>query len=141
MLECVAERSFVYWFFAPTMPDMTEWTSHHHQGHVANGVRHAIRVPLPLTLAGASRPGMHDLRLMRTGDPAYDLPDLRAAVAMGVAMGEVLRGLYQAHADRLVQSGAEFAVSDFENSWYQARHRPDDFVIMTTTTTAVTSVA
>jgi hypothetical protein len=119
------------WFFAPAMPDMTEWTSHHHQGHVANGVRHAIRVPLPLTIGGVARPGVHDLRLMRSDEPVYQLADLRAAVAIG----EVLRGLYQAHADRLIATGTELIVTDFENRWYQDRYGPG--TVTSTTRTAV----
>jgi len=109
------------WFYAPSMPDMTEWTSHHHQGHVANGVRHAIRIPLPLTLAGTSRSGVHDLRLMRTDGDPYRLEDLRAAVAMG----EILRQLYQAHTDWLLANGRDYVVTDFGNTWYQSRYAPE----------------
>jgi hypothetical protein len=110
-----AERD---WFFAPSMPDMTEWTSHHHQGHVANGVRHAIRVPFGITLAGEFRPGVHDLRLMRTEGAVYEVADLRAAVAMG----EILRGFYQRHADRLAGNGEPFVLDDFDNAWYLRRY-------------------
>jgi len=106
------------WFYAPTMPDMTEWTSHHHQGHVANGVRHAIRVPFGLTLAGAHRPGVHDFRLMRTDGDVYGIPELRAAIAIG----RVLQSLYQAHANRSERTGPALVVSDFGNTWYQQRH-------------------
>ncbi|MET8535787.1 hypothetical protein ABZV67_28795 [Streptomyces sp. NPDC005065] len=109
------------WFFAPSMPDMTEWTSHHHQGHVANGVRHAIRVPFGITLAGAHRPGVHDLRLMRSEGDTYGLPELRAAVAMG----EILRGLYQEHALRLEKREEPFVLDDFGNVWYQERYGAD----------------
>ncbi|GII83397.1 hypothetical protein Ssi03_13870 [Sphaerisporangium siamense] len=105
------------WFYAPTMPDVTEWTSHHHQGHVANGVRHAIRVPFPLTLAGASRPGIHDFRLMRTDGDPYTLQDFRAAVAIG----QVLRGLYQSYASQVDAGGRALVISDFDNRWYQRR--------------------
>lgn len=115
------------WFFAPSMPDMTEWTSHHHRGHIANGVRHAIRVPLSLTLAGASRPGIHDLRLMRSEGSVYAERELRAAVAMG----EILRGLYQAHASWLEALQQDFTVSDFGNGWYQARYRADSLTTAT----------
>ncbi|WP_405641524.1 hypothetical protein [Streptomyces sp. NBC_00019] len=108
------------WFYAPTMPDMTEWTSHHHQGHVANGVRHAIRVPLGLTLAGVHRPGIHDFRLMRTDGETYGVPELRAAIAIG----RVLQSVYQAHADRSERTGPALVVSDFGNTWYQRRHAP-----------------
>ncbi|WP_392672575.1 hypothetical protein [Streptomyces sp. LN785] len=107
------------WFFPPSMPDITEWTSHHHQGHVANGVRHAIRVPLPLVLAGATRPGIHDFRLMRSDGDPYDLTDLRAAIAVA----RVLQSLYQAHARELETSSAGLVVSDFGNRWYQARYQ------------------
>ncbi|MEF9905567.1 hypothetical protein [Streptomyces sp. P9-A2] len=113
--ESFAERD---WFFAPSMPDMTEWTSHHHQGHVANGVRHAIRVPFGITLAGAHRPGVHDLRLMRTEGDVYGLRDLRSAIAMG----EVLRGYYQEHAIRIEKNEKPFVVEDFANTWYQGRY-------------------
>ncbi|MFE2141529.1 hypothetical protein ACFXA3_07185 [Streptomyces sp. NPDC059456] len=103
------------WFFPPAMPDITEWTSHHHQGHVANGVRHAIRVPLPLVLAGTSRPGIHDFRLMRSDGDPYEPADLRAAMAVA----RVLQSLYQAHAAAL-ESGSTLTVRDFDNRWYQA---------------------
>ncbi|WP_435284144.1 hypothetical protein [Streptomyces koelreuteriae] len=113
--ESLAERD---WFFAPSMPDMTEWTSHHHQGHVANGVRHAIRVPFGITLAGAHRPGVHDLRLMRSEGDVYTPRDLRAAIAMG----EILRGLYQERALRLEKRAETAVVDDFTNTWYQHRY-------------------
>jgi hypothetical protein len=106
------------WFFAPSMPDMTEWTSHHHQGHVANGVRHAIRVPFGITLAGAFRPGIHDLRLMRSRGEVYAIADLRAAIAMGA----VFQNLYQRHAVHLESTGTPFTVRDFGNPWYQERY-------------------
>jgi hypothetical protein len=108
------------WFFPPSMPDITEWTSHHHQGHVANGVRHAIRIPLPLVLAGATRPGVHDFRLMRSDGDPYGTTELRTAIAVGM----VLRGLYQAHASSLEASSASLITSDFNNRWYQARYQP-----------------
>jgi hypothetical protein len=102
------------------MPDMTEWTSHHHQGHVANGVRHAIRVPFSLVLAGAERPGLHDLRLMRSDGDPYGVGDLRAAIATA----KVLQSLYQAHASALEASSSSLPVTDFGNRWYQDRYQP-----------------
>ena len=108
------------WFFPPSMPDITEWTSHHHQGHVANSVRHAIRVPMPLVLAGATRPGIHDFRLMRSDGDPFGITELRAAIAVGM----VLQGLYQAHATALEESSASLITSDFNNRWYQARYQP-----------------
>jgi hypothetical protein len=108
------------WFFAPTMSDLTDWSDQHHTGHVANGVRYAIRVPFGVTVEGAHRPGMHDFRLMRSAGQPYTLQDLRAAQAVG----ELLRHLYQAHADRL--AGTDVAdildIVDFDNPWYQARY-------------------
>ncbi|MFC8447877.1 hypothetical protein [Kitasatospora sp. NPDC057223] len=108
------------WFYPPSMPDITEWTSHHHQGHIANGVRHAIRVPLPLVLGGTARPGIHDFRLMRSDGDPYGLPELRAAIAIS----RVLQGLYQAHASALEAAGTSLVVADFNNRWYQARYQP-----------------
>ena len=58
------------WFFAPTMPDVTEWSDQHHTGHVAFGVRYAIRVPLGIEFDGAYRPGMYDLRFIARGGTA-----------------------------------------------------------------------
>ena len=108
------------WFFAPTMADVTDWSDQHHTGHVANSVRHAIRVPFGVVVDGSDRPGMHDFRLMRAAGEPYTLSDLRA----GMAIGELLRGLYQAHVDRLAQLGAPTALDivDFDNQWYQARY-------------------
>ncbi|MDU0291037.1 hypothetical protein [Saccharothrix longispora] len=102
------------WFYAPTMSDVTDWSDQHHTGHVANGVRYAIRVPFGIDLAGAHRPGLHDFRLMRTDGVPYTEADLRASVAIG----ELLRALYQASAAHPV----ELAVTDFDNPWYQARY-------------------
>ncbi|GGS13782.1 MULTISPECIES: hypothetical protein [Streptomyces] len=100
------------WFFAPVMPDITDWSDRHHTGHVAFGVRHAIRVPLGIVLDGAYRPGLYDLRLLRTTDPQFELGDLRAAIAVG----RVLECLHQAAAE------AGVVVSDFDNAWYRAFH-------------------
>lgn len=119
MADRAAERD---WYFAPTMPDLTDWSDQHHTGHVANGVRYAIRVPFGVELAGAQRPGLHDFRLMRTGGTPYTESDLRAAIAVG----EALRCLYQAHVAALELGPAvdEVAgeVTGFDNPWYEARY-------------------
>jgi hypothetical protein len=107
------------WFFAPAMADVTDWSDQHHTGHVASAVRHAIRVPFGVAIAGADRPGMHDFRLMRAAGEPFTLSDLRAAVAVG----ELLRCLYQAHAYRLARAGADVLdIVDFGNQWYQTRY-------------------
>ncbi|WAZ21807.1 hypothetical protein STRCI_003006 [Streptomyces cinnabarinus] len=100
------------WYFAPVMPDITNWSDRHHTGHVAFGVRHALRVPLGIELAGAYRPGLYDLRLLRTADPEFELADLRAAVAVG----RELETLHQAAA------GTGLSVRDFDNTWYRTFH-------------------
>lgn len=97
------------WFFAPTMPDITEWSDQQHTGHVAFGVRHAIRVPFGITHGGRFHPGLYDLRLMRTGSPPFTVADLRGAIAVA---GELAR-LYE-----------EFLpdIDDFDRDWYQRFH-------------------
>ncbi|WFE54841.1 hypothetical protein [Micromonospora sp. WMMD1155] len=97
------------WFFAPTMPDVTEWSDQHHTGHVMFGVRYAIRVPIGIHFDGGYRPGLFDLRLMRTDGPAYRTEDLRSAVAVGRLLGE----LHQAMA------ADPPLISDFGNDWYR----------------------
>ncbi|MHA5052485.1 hypothetical protein [Streptomyces sp. SD15] len=109
------------WFYASTMPDMTEWTSHHHQGHVANGVRHAIRVPVGLTLAGAHRPGLHDFRLMRTDGDVYGIQELRGHRYRPGFAGRLPGVCEPVGADR---TGPALVVSDFGNTWYQQRYVP-----------------
>ncbi|MFI9383081.1 hypothetical protein [Kutzneria sp. NPDC052558] len=106
------------WFFAPTMGDVTDWSDQHHTGHVANGVRYAIRVPFGVDMAGAHRPGLHDFRLMRAFGEPYTMDDLRAATAVG----EVLRSLYQARVDAFATGQHDPCVTDFDNPWYQARY-------------------
>ncbi|MBC6448644.1 hypothetical protein [Actinokineospora xionganensis] len=100
------------WFFAPTMPDVTEWSDQHHTGHVVFGVRYAIRAPFGITYDGRALPGLYDLRLMRTTAPAFTVADLRGAIAAA----DVLRGLYQAMARY------EPIVTDFGKDWYQRVH-------------------
>ncbi|MGH3859781.1 hypothetical protein, partial [Actinokineospora sp.] len=100
------------WFFAPTMPDVTEWSDQHHTGHVVFGVRYAIRVPFGITYDGRALPGLYDLRLMRTGAPAFTVEDLRHAIAAA----DVLRGLYQA------MSAYAPVVTDFGKDWYRRVH-------------------
>jgi hypothetical protein len=97
------------WFFAPTMPDLTEWSDQHHTGHVAFGVRYAIRVPFGISLAGRQLPGLYDLRLLRTGPPPLSVDDLRRATATASVLG----GLYQA------MSSYSPIVDDFDRDWYQ----------------------
>jgi hypothetical protein len=101
------------WFFAPTMPDLTDWSDQHHTGHVAFGVRYAIRVPIGIEYDGRPLPGLYDLRVMRTGAPPFTFGDLRRAVAAGL----LLRQLYQA------MSGYRPLVTDFGKSWYEGFHR------------------
>jgi hypothetical protein len=100
------------WFFAPTMPDVTDWSDQHHTGHVVFGVRYAIRVPFGVEFDGRPLPGLYDLRLMRTAEPSYTVADLRAAVAAAA----ILRGFYQA------ATAYEPVVTDFGKTWYEAFH-------------------
>jgi hypothetical protein len=100
------------WFFAPTMPDVTTWSDQHHTGHVAFGVRYAIRVPFGIDFAGRQLPGLYDLRLMRTSSPPFTQADLRRAI--GAA--SVLRLLYQA------MSRYEPVVTNFAKDWYGRFH-------------------
>jgi hypothetical protein len=97
------------WFFAPTMPDIAEWSDQRHTGHIMFGVRYAIRIPIGIHFGGDYRPGLYDLRLMRTSGPPFELSDLRAAIAVG-------RLLELLHQD---MSSAGFVVSDFGNDWYR----------------------
>lgn len=100
------------WFFAPTMPDLTGWSDQHHTGHVAFGVRHAIRVPFGVEYDGRHLPGLYDLRLMRVSEPPFTEEDLRRAVAAAA----LLRGLYQAAVAH------EPVVKDFGKTWYERFH-------------------
>ncbi|WP_447006266.1 hypothetical protein ACRAKI_07210 [Saccharothrix isguenensis] len=97
------------WFFAPTMPDVTEWSDQHHTGHVVFGVRHAIRVPFGIDYDGRDLPGLYDLRLMRTSAPSLTVADLRGSIAAAA----LLKGFYQA------MSEYEPTVADFGRDWYQ----------------------
>jgi hypothetical protein len=100
------------WFFAPTMPDLTVWSDQHHTGHVQFGVRYAIRVPIGIVFDGAYRPGLYDLRLLRTGGQPYPLGHLRA----GIAVGQVLAVLHE------TMTGYDFRIDDFGNEWYRTFH-------------------
>lgn len=100
------------WFYAPSLPDIATWSDQHHTGHVMFGVRNAIRVPIGIRFGGAYRPGLYDLRLMRTGEPPFELSDLRA----GVAIGQMLTALHQAMAVHRQR------VSAFDNAWFRTFH-------------------
>lgn len=100
------------WFFAPTMPDVTCWSDQHHTGHVAFGVRNAIRVPFGIDYDGRALPGLYDLRLLRTDPPPFTVDDLRRAVATAA----ILRQLYQAMSVYTPQ------VVDFGKHWYERFH-------------------
>lgn len=100
------------WFFAPTMPDITEWSDQHHTGHVTFGVRYAIRVPFGVVFEGAHRPGLYDLRLMRTLEPRFTLADLRSAIATS----RLLAAVYQ------VMSEHDHVIGDFTNEWFRRFH-------------------
>ncbi|MEV6578238.1 hypothetical protein AB0M92_08730 [Streptomyces sp. NPDC051582] len=100
------------WFFAPMTADITNWSDQHHTGHVTFGVRHALRIPLGIELEGAYRPGLYDLRLLRTCGAEFERADLRAAMVAG----RIQALLHQAAADR----GLE--VRDFDNGWYRDFH-------------------
>jgi hypothetical protein len=100
------------WFFAPTMPDVASWSDQHHTGHVAFGVRYAIRVPFGIGVDDRQLPGLYDLRLMRIAAPPFTIADLRGAIA---AAG-VLRHVYQA------MSAYEPVIGDFDKHWYGRFH-------------------
>lgn len=100
------------WYFAPAMPDVTVWSDQHHTGHVQFGVRYAIRVPIGIRFDGAYRPGLYDLRLLRTSGEPFTHADLRTAVAVGRLLG----ALHQEMAPH------DVGVDDFGNDWYRAFH-------------------
>lgn len=100
------------WFFAPTMPDLTDWSDQHHTGHVDFGVRYAIRVPFGVRVDGRELPGIYDLRLMRTTEPAFTVAELRAAIATG----RLLQQVYQA----MLPSSP--LIVDFTNGWFRSRY-------------------
>ena len=105
------------WFFTPGMADVTAWSDQHHTGHVAHGVRYAIRVPFGVVLAGAERSGSHDFRLMRVDGDPYTEEDLHQAMAIA----EVLRRYHQAGADH-GEPGNELVIRDFSNTWYSTTY-------------------
>ncbi|MEW2412573.1 hypothetical protein AB0953_02410 [Streptomyces sp. NPDC046866] len=100
------------WFFAPMTADITNWSDQHHTGHVTFGVRHALRVPLGIVLEGEYRPGLYDLRLLRTSGEEFGLEHLRAAMVTG----RIQALLHQAAADR------GLVVRDFDNGWFRDFH-------------------
>jgi len=100
------------WFFAPAMPDVTEWSDQHHTGHVTFGVRYAIRLPFGIDYDGRALPGLYDLRLMRAWSPPFTVDELRRAIAAAA----LLRQLYQA------MSPHRPRVTDFGRDWYQGFH-------------------
>lgn len=100
------------WYFAPVMPDLTVWSDQHHTGHVQFGVRYAIRVPLGIDFAGAYRPGLYDLRLLRCSGEPFAAASLRTAVAVGRLLG----ALHQEMAPH------DVGIDDFDNDWYRAFH-------------------
>ena len=97
------------WYFAPTMPDVTELSDQQHTGHVAFGVRHAIRIPIGISYDGRFLPGLYDLRLMRTAAPRYTHAELRGAIASAAILARVYQNM----------SRHQPIVRDFDNNWYQ----------------------
>ncbi|MEU4565170.1 hypothetical protein [Micromonospora sp. NPDC023956] len=100
------------WFFAPTMPDVTDWSDQHHAGHVEFGVRYAIRVPFGVDFDGRRLPGLYDLRLLRVAEPPFTVAELRSAAASALLLQQV----YQA------MTRYEPTVADFHNGWFGSHY-------------------
>jgi len=68
-----------HYFYPPAMPDLAEWSDHHHGGHTRAGVRYSIRSPgpdmgqPPLSIAGYPYRGFYDVRVVRMEGPPFAL--------------------------------------------------------------------
>jgi hypothetical protein len=114
--DAVTQRDY---FFPPTVPDISEWSDQHHRGHVVNGVRFAIRAPIPVTVGGRSFAGFADVRLMRIDGEAFSIHQLASAVVGSKLVGEALNAL----AVEVVQQRRNLQVTSFTSEWYAARAR------------------
>ncbi len=110
----VTERDY---FYPPTLPDLAQWSDQHHRGHVASGVRHAVRAPAAVDICGHKFNGFVDVRLMRRAGVPFGLAELTTAIGAAQMVAEAAGSL----AGHLARSGASLRIGAFGPEWYAAQ--------------------
>lgn len=103
-----------HFFYPPLLPDLAEWSDHHHAGHTRAPVRYSIRCPgpdmnlQPLQIAAHSYRGFYDIRVVRMDGTPFTLKELHTVRRHCLWMGEVWKRISNActsHKDALCIRG------------------------------------
>jgi histidinol-phosphate aminotransferase len=107
-------RDYVY---AQRMPDVAEWSDQHHRGHVTSGVRHTVRAPGAVHVAGRRFAALVDIRILRQqGDPFAD-----EDVAVALAGSSLAAMIVEKLAAAVRAAGVDHRIEAFGPAWYRQR--------------------
>jgi hypothetical protein len=117
-------------FRPPLLPDLAEWSSLRHGGHIDAQVRYSLRLPGPpawsdpALIYGRRFRGIYDLRVYRTHEPPFTSADL----AVGLRYCSLLDNYMKAAYKTLEKSGYSGQVFDrYTSAWYrEGRWQPSD---------------
>ena len=109
-----------HFYYPPTASDLCEHGELRHTGHGVARVRHSVRSPAPLVIAGRSWPGLVDIRLMR----AEGRPDTEADLVTVDRHTELIRALAQAVVELKAEGLQAPVVRGFERADYERLYPP-----------------
>lgn len=101
-------------FSPPTVPDVSAWSDQHHRGHVATGVRYAVRAPAPVTISGRPFWGFCDVRLLRFSAAAFDETEMM----IGLSAARHAARLLEAALDHAARTGVLTTIDAFRRPFY-----------------------
>lgn len=104
-------------FFAPqTLPDIAENMDYFHRGHVVGGVKHTLRSPERVTVAGHAFSSLTDLRLVRTRDVPFTPAELGAVIRIARFLADCLEELAA-----FCSTGDGATITSFDSPWHRQR--------------------
>lgn len=104
-------------FLAPqTLPDIAENMDYFHRGHVVGGVKHTLRSPERVMVAGHLFSSLTDLRLVRTRDVLFTPVELGAVIHIARFLADCLEELAT-----FCLSGDGVCITSFDSPWHRER--------------------
>ena len=104
-------------YFAPqTLPDIADNMHLFHRGHLVSSIRHTLRSPERIVVAGQAFHSLTDLRLVRTRDESFTTLDLAAVIVIARFLADCL----QEYAV-LCEQGSAPAITSFDSAWHRLR--------------------
>lgn len=104
-------------YFAPqVLPDIADNMHYFHRGHVVASIRHTLRSPEQVNVAGRPFNSLADLRLLRVDDRPFTTTELAAVVTVA----RFIADCFEEYATRCVAADAP-TITSFDSAWHRLR--------------------